>query len=471
MPAAGSSKRRPRRTSSSRKRGGSGAAAAASLSKGDSDLEGPRPRSPARRHKLSDHRHYKVTARSIQHPGEDAVCFRLTTPAAAGLPVDRGGRAVYRATPLGLSARPAQAKVHYSVEVLLAFQNDAERRVDSNLQNVFGEDSTLAKITKKFVDFRAKVAKLFPFFNLLPHIRASNTWPQSPGYLVFQLTLPPNTSFFVDDRHFWSSLRFPSNLVEHHHYGGVGGRKDRHGITNRSDRTLVVTTEPIHENEDPETLYWAENEAEPPESTQLRVEVEFLGGWHPQTLSEEEKLDQDSAATALDRLLRSGLALLLLDPDQVVEVDADTTPGTAVLHSKNFGQGGRLVQVSVRLSQVLADFFELSDRTLVFPSTDPRVYPLTQRTPPSDDVLEGLYPVHLVALGQPGAHHFVHGRGWVSLLGLLTSPVHFAGRTEWMELASGETELRLQLVDRWCKPVVSTCVTEFVLYLELVDLF
>lgn len=398
------------------------------------------------------------------------MTFSLRTPSCgSGLPVDREGRGTYRATPLGLSARPLNALVHYSLEVSLDFRNDEDRVVSSILQKVFDDDTDLAKLAKKFIDFRGKVAERFPYFSDLPHLRTRTG--SNREHVVFELWLPPFTGFFVGDGVFWKVLRFPPDLIEHTGYDryGLGGR---FGVSNRTSTGLLLTSGELQQYESPATLYVGESDdGQAADSNLLRVEVEVFTDWLPQTLAEERKLDLATAGVALARLLSSGLLLLNLNPAKVIEVDV-TEPGKVQLKSAHFtGNKGHPVVLGVRLSTTLQDYFVLPERTLLFPSNDPRTVALTQRVPPPENPLEKLYPVHLMTARGTAAHHFVHGQGWVGLLGLLSDPTKFLGRPEWVEISAGQTELRLLLVDRWCRPVASAVPTEFILHLELVDLF
>jgi hypothetical protein len=160
--------------------------------------------------------------------------------------------------------------------------------------------------------------------------------------------------------------------------------------------------------------------------------------------------------------------VLNLDPANVVQIEYKD--GKVVLKSNKFGgASGQLVVASIRLSPSLLEFLVLEGDTLVFPSNDARVITLDHREPPDQNPLADRYPFHLVATGQSGAHHFVHGYGWVKVVGLLTGPTKFTGKNDWIELRTGQNELPMLLLDRWCQPVLSAVPTEFMIYLELVD--
>lgn len=409
---------------------------------------------------------FKTTVRAVQKHGEEHVVFHLQTPSAAGLPAGRDGRGTYWATPLGISARPLRSEeaVHYSLEVTLSFR-PGHQRLHSDLQQPFSEKVTWVQIGEKFDRFRDKVREQYPYFTQHPHLRMRAA-PENKCY--YELVLPPYTGLFTDDEHFWTALRFKTAPVEHHRYG-ASDASGRHGVANKSPGEMIHPTEEITLTERPDILYRGKSGGAPPARKKLRLEVEFYVDWLPQTLAAKKKLDSGTAAKAFAHLLRAGLAVLSLDPDGVVEVDGDSQPGSLVVTSKRYGAApAQLAVVSVRLSPSIRDFFVLGEDVLNFPSNDPQVYVLGGREAAADDPLAGRYPLHLVAEGRERAHHFVHGRGWTTVLGLLSTPSKFAGANDWVELRQGTNELRLLLLDRWCKPVVSYAPTEFVLYLELV---
>jgi len=423
----------------------------------------------------SCHRHYKYTARAIQRPGEDTVAFRLTTPAGgAGLPLVGG----YKATLLGLSARPARGKAHYSLDLGLSFLEQKDAVVGGFMMDVFTDDDakkmSVPKMVVKCQDFKAKVDAAWPYFPQVPHLVGKPT-RDGNGH-VFELFLPPFTGFYTADPHFWTVFRFPDEHV-HPTFGASGGLGARYGVTNRSDRNFTVRAKSLLDTEDLNLLYLSASDDVPPRNSQLHLEVEYFSSWIPQTLTEEQPLNAQTAAAALSRLIDVGLYALNLrgNMERALVVDVESTPGSVLLRSDRFegpaSKQARVMVIHVRLSEVLKNFFATKEAGYAFASNAPRVVALPVRNPPAEDVLAGHYPLHLVAVSQPGAHHFVHGRGWVSLLGLLSDTNKCIGRQEWVELLAGQTELRLALVDRWCKPLVVTEVVEFVIYLEMVDFF
>ena len=416
-----------------------------------------------RKHEDGRHRHYKYTARAVQRPGDQLITFHLATPQASGLPTARDGSGVYRAVPLGLSARPVKgATGHYSLEVSIAFKTD-HHQLASDVHQPFVDDATFKQIKDKFDSFRKRVSEHYPYFTTVPHIRQTKI---VGGQLNYELILPPYTGFFTDDPLFWEALRFPSELVEHHSYATAGGA--RTGIKNKTPEVFVVNADYFQDTEEPAFSYKVLNKRLPPEKKRLRLQVEFFVDWLPQTLSEAKPLNKETAGEALSKLLYAGLLVLNLDPESVLALEASA--GRILIKSKKFGGvTGQLMNVSIRLSASLTDFFVLDDATLVLPSNDPRNISLRYREPAAEDPLAGLYPVHLVASGQSGAHHFVHGLGWVKVVGLLAGPTKFAGKNDWIELRTGQNELHMQLLDRWCKPVLSAVPTEFMIYLELVE--
>jgi hypothetical protein len=403
--------------------------------------------------------HFKLTVKTVVRPGATIASFRLVPPSAAGMPLSRrDGR--YRATPLGLSARPVRESVHYSMEMSLKFR-EGEHRVTSELQNVFHADTDFDKIARKFVDFRGRLAKAYPYLKAVPSLAVQKT-DAATGKFTFGLTLPPHTGFFTDDPHFWTVLRFNPASVKPH--GAT-----RYGITNHGSVGITYPTKEFTVNEFPDALYTVTNNdvAAP---FQLGVTVEFFTDWLPQTLAEEKKLDRATAAEAFLQLMRNGLNLLNLDPRALV-VDT-ASPDRMVLATPGYpGAGVKSAELHLRMHAPLREFFVLDYATIVFSFHEPRRLPLLRREPQAEDPLKDRYPVHLIALGQTGAHHHVDGQGWVSLLGLLSAPNKFAGRPESVEVSAEQTELRLRMVDRWCNPLIPTAPTEFVLYLELVDLF
>ena len=428
-------------------------------------------------------RHHKYTARALQRPGEDSVTFRLTTPEdEAGVRPQAGGG--FRATVLGLSARPAPGKAHFSVEMSLAFTGGvAESRVTSYFVDTFALETDLEKLVAKFRTFRLKVAKEWPYFATLPHISPVSLGAARPGYRL-ELNLPAYSGFYVSDPLFWQVLRFPPEGVAHFRDVDGASTGGRYGVTNKTARTLVYTSGDLLFNEVFSILYFAANGGQTPATDRIYVDVEYHSQWLTQTLSEEKELEPAVAAQSLARLVGAGkrtLNLKLAAANNVLTADVTTTPGKVLLRSTNFLNGGRGLKLTVRLSETLGGLLGLekagvSGRTFSFDAHDPHTVPLTLSRVAEKDLLAGQYPIHLVAPGQPGAVHFVHGRGWVPLLGLLADPREnrgrgVVGRVEWVDLLPGQTELQLVLLDRWGKSLVAHSVNEFVIYLELVDFF
>lgn len=421
-------------------------------------------------------RHYKITAKSVHLPGNTHVAFRLNTPSSgAGMPRTRNdGR--YRATPLGLSARPLRDKVHYSIEVALRFK-EPDGRLPLYLVDVFGPGSTTTTIAKKFVDLKDRVAKQVPYIKNLPFLELVEAEPKEEETHRFRLTLPPFTGFTCDDPLFWTVLRFGDGDGEIQELAKMGSSEKRYGVCNRTGDFMTVESDNIRDVEDAGTLYWGKSQlaARPVANKRTWFTTEFISDWLPQTLTEEKTLDREEAFKALESLLQNGLALLNLDPDILVAVKH--TDDGIVYKSVKFPvtAGIRHAVVTVRFGSALRDFFLLDDNNtnglMAFATSDERTFTLTKKDPPPEDPLRDKYPVHLVAQGQSDAHHFVAGLGWVTLLGLLCKPNKFLGRPEWVEVSAGQTELRLLLVDRWCNPLTVPTTTEFILYLELVDLF
>lgn len=422
------------------------------------DGDDPQTSAPIRRS------HYKFTTKASQRPGDETAIFPMTTPTGAGVSTSK----TFWATPLGLSARTSVDKVHYSLEMTLAFK-DGGQAATMEFQNMFAADSDLTGVTKKFSNFRLKLRARYPNMVALPQVKKVDEPPYS---IAYQMELPPYTCFFTDNPHLWAALRFNKEDVTAVQFGPASDARQKYGFINRTHQTAVFSGRGLQDPYDTpidmfRSAVGGENVAPP---AKVRVEVEFFTDWLPQTLAEEKPLDRDTAAQALVRLLKTGLLLLNLD-SKTIEVDAQT-PGRVVLKSKQQTLDKAVrVDLSIRLSSPLKDFFLIDNPLITFPGTDARTVALVQREPTAQDPLAGRYPIHLVALGQSEAHHHLNGYGWVSMLGLLSAPNKFIGKAEWVQLRPGQSEIRLMLIDRWCQPVTANAPIELVLYLELVDLF
>lgn len=429
----------------------------------------PPPQVGEREHRVSRHRHYKYTARAFQRADEDTVAFRLTTPAGgAGLPLAGAG---YKATLLGISSRPALGRVHYHLELSLSFLHDRDSLVYSYWKNLFFDDMTWEKVAKKFKDFHDKVRADWAYFREVPHIRSKRT-ADGRGH-IFELTLPPQTGFYVENKFFWSAFRFRLDHVGPS-WSEKPGMGPRHGITNYSSRFQHAFSRPLLDSESPAFLYGMSADTAKTITDTTKIEVEFFPERLPLTLTEEKEMLPQTAAEAVARLVDAGMTSLgMSDVREALEVDAASTPGSILLRNDHFTEvkGARTLIFKLKLSETLASLFDVKETSFTFATNDHHVVALPLQTPTSRDVLATHYPLHLVAVGQPGAHHFVHGLGWVTLFGLLSETGKILGRPEWVELLPGQTELRLSLVDRWCNRVIPASVTEHVLYLEIVDLF
>ena len=412
-------------------------------------------------------RHYKITCNALQRPDEVELVFPLSTPTASGVPMDTAGRGTYRATVLGLAARPAVFEpVHYSLEMAINFPGQEQKYASYFLEMFHETKATVRKMNQKFVDVRARLKEKYPFFNAVPQVTVV---PQPPNSQIFQLVLPPNSGFFCHDALMWSALRFPTETLLQQPIVARTGATFRYGYANYTRNTLVISSAPVLLVADyPSVMYALVTTETPPKN--IGIEVEFFLDAVPQTLLEKKKLDSATAGEALVRLVATGLLLLNMQAEKLV-VDAKT-PGRIVLLSTAQPAEEARVDLTLRLTAPLKDYFLLDSATLTFPGNVDRAVTLMHREPAQQDVLAGRYPLHLLAPGRADSHHFVHGHGWVSLLGILASANKILGVTEWIELKAGDIQLRLILVDRWCQVVTTNYLIDYVLNLELVnDLF
>ena len=413
-------------------------------------------------------RHFKITCNALLRPDETELVFPLSTPAASGVPVDPGGRGTYKATVLGLAGRPAVFEpVHYSLEMAINFPGQ-EQKYSSYFLDMFHESkTTVRKMNQKFIDVRQRVKEKYPFFNAVPHVLAV---PEPPNSQIYQMLLPPNSGFFCNDAHMWAALRFPAKtLLQQTVLTRGGGTAYRYGYANYSRNTLIISSAQILVVTDYPSVMYALVTTETP-TKNIGIEVEFFLDSVPQTLAEKKTLDSVTAGEALRRLVATGLLLLNMEPMKLV-VNVDT-PGRIVLISTAQPVAEARVDLTLRLTTPLKDYFLLDSPTLTFPGNVERAVTLMHREPAQQDVLAGRYPLHLLAPGRADSHHFVHTFGWVSLLGVLAGPNKIIGAPEWLELKDGDIELRLILVDRWCRLVTINFLSDFYLNLELVaDLF
>jgi hypothetical protein len=423
-------------------------------------------------------RHYKLTTRTVSPAGATEITFDLRTPASGGgMPRTALGDGRYRATPLGLSARTkARAKVHYSLEVHFKFRNPLDRRLSSSLQDVFGEGTDMKKLQKKFTDFKTKVTAAYPYFIQVPTISVNETAKDS-GLSQFRVELPPHTGLFCDDPVFWQMTKIKLDDLVRYEAVVPGGPGIRTGFFNRSVKTdVLVSAEYFGSNSRPPVM-WMEVTGEddpPPDRSITTFTVEFRPSeWLPQTLHEERTYDRKTAVEALTVLVTNGLGLLQLYPNTLAVVVDPKDGGLSLQSQKYLTDTLRQADLILRFSAPFKDFymFDTLEATVTFPMNDDKIAPMYKKEPFSYDPLKDLYPLHLVTRGQAATHHHVAGLGWVSLLGLMTGANKFAGRPEWVEVSGEQSQLCLRLVDRWCRPVVLSTPVEFVLYLELVDLF
>jgi hypothetical protein len=433
---------------------------------------------PRRGGKLPHRPYYKITCNALQRPGEEVLQFRLATPAAAGVPVDKEGRGTFKATALGLSARAGVAdSVHYSLEMSLVFpaENRQQQKTSMEFQNMFNTylgpekkpaEPTVTKITKKFVDFKVKLKEKYPYLHTVPHVRPLKDPPHN---IIYQMELPPRSSLFCNNPFVWQALRFPEDLLEEKTVVLSTGAKKYYGYVNTTLNRTVTSSRPLLEDEFP-TAMWTMASSGGGTAVVAPVavvmEAEISTDWLLQTLAEKKKLDRSTSGEALVRLIRTGLLQLNMEA-RTLTVDV-TTPGRIVLQSrKQEGVNEIRVDLTVRLSTPLKDYFLLDSPTLLFPGNDAKTITLMHREAVLPDPLAGRYPLHLVAPGRSEARHYLEGEGWVTLLGIMAGPHKFIGATEWVELGERQRELRLILVDRWCQRVGATSLTEYFLNLEL----
>lgn len=411
---------------------------------------------------------YKMTCKTVQRPGEKELDFQLTTPSEAGVSSGQYKRGSFKATVIGLSARPAVFDpVHYSLEMSITFQGNKQVYSSSLIDMFHTDTSSVEKINRKFADFLVRTKKQFPLFTTVPQVRPVASPPTSQ---MFQVVLPPYTGLYSASEHLWAALRFPPELImEEEVEDKNGGTKKRYGFANHSGDMMVISSRLVLVATDyPSVMYALVTKTKP--TTVTQVEVEFFLASVPQTLAEKKTLDAATAGQALVRLVRSGLLRLNL-PEDLLTVDL-TTPGRIVLSSQvqDENVAGARVDLGLKITQPLKEYFSLDNTTLTFPSNVARVITLMHKEPALQDVLAGRYPLHLIAPSRPGSHHFVTNFGWVTLLGILSGPSKFLGGPEWVELRDGQTQLQLVLVDRWCQHVVPSSMTEYFLNLELVAL-
>jgi hypothetical protein len=409
----------------------------------------------------------------MQRPGEEEVVFELTTPTDAGLPANINSTNSYKATVLALSARPAVFDpVHYSVEMSISFPGQQQVHTayflnpfthDKRYPNDVAWAPTVTKLNTKFRDLKTNMLAKYPYFNTVPSVVAVK---QTAKVQIFQMELPPQSGFYSTDEFMWQALRFPADLLEEEEIVRKGVTMKRYGFSNRTRETMVISSKFVLIATDaPDVMY--ELVTETPATERVFMEVEFFLDSVPQTLAEKKTLDGATASAALVRLITSGLLLLNLKPVKLA-VDV-TTPGRIVLQSLRQEAAEARMNITVRLPQPLKDYFLLESGNLTFLGTDARTVTLMHKEPTQQDPLANRYPLHLIAPGRAESHHYIDNFGYVTLLGILSGPSKFIGATEWVELrGSGTNQLRLLLVDRWCRVVSNQTLTEFYITLECV---
>jgi hypothetical protein len=241
---------------------------------------------------------------------------------------------------------------------------------------------------------------------------------------------------YTDCPGFWETLGFDEedDYVTFHNSRMKNSvvASDNRGFVNRDavilevrSRAMVTMTESLSD------LYEV-NAGEDGPWNRARLEFRFFTDVLPVVLGEKKPLDKNNVVEGLSAVIDDGLQLLSVDQSAI---SVDITGRYLHLRSKAFKKEGQpmpgaeagKLTVVLDLNDKLTDFLDLDDQRLMFPLDDARTHQAEPRDDAVFDALEEHYPYMMLPEGHGVSNNYVEGRGFTSVLALVTAPGEFLG--------------------------------------------